>query len=350
MKIDMSMKMDMVMVVISIVLVAVLLVVLAALWIVLRQNRRLVKVIQYHQKKIKEKSGKEESRKKDDADIITRMIPEKLFEVLQVNHTSKLSFENQKYVEMANMYINSNDFSEIIHSMEAKEIFVFINQFLSKAIPEIYESGGIIEGFQEAGMSVLFLEEYEKAVVIAISICEILNELGVKKPQYHNFSIGLCYENAIVGVVGHPKRLSLLTLSAEASGLSRWLQSIAEKYYAKILVTDSYVELIEDFQKKFNVRFLGYVYIRDTDSMKKIYDVFDGDEKDVKNRKRQTKMAFEKGVHLFAEQNYQEARQYFIEVLKTDKYDMAAKEYVYRCELYLKESEQKEKVYLEYYG
>ena len=84
--------------------------------------------------------------------------------------------------------------------------------------------------------------------------------------------------------------------------------------------------------------------------MRKIYDVFDGDEKDTRNRKRQTKMLFEKGVLLFSEQNYQEARQHFIEVLKTDRMDKAAKEYVYLCEWYLNESEEKKNVYIECYG
>lgn len=342
--------MDTVMLIMNIILFLALVIVLVVVWILLRKNKKLVKVIRYHQKKVKERAQKNEYQKKNDIDIIGRMVPEELFDVLQVKDVSELSFENQKYAEMVNMYINSNEFSEIIHSMDSKEIFIFINQFLNKSIPKISEEGGVIEGFQEAGMSVLFLEKFEKAVIAAISICEILNELGQKQPQYNNFSIGLCYENAIVGVVGHPNRLSLLTLSAEASGFSRWLQSIADKYYAKILVTDSYMELIEDFQKKFNVRCLGYVYVRDTDSIKKIYDVFDGDEKDVRNRKRQTKMAFEKGVNLFTEQKYQEARQYFIEVLKTDRLDKAAKEYVYRCELYLKEKEETGKVYMECYG
>jgi class 3 adenylate cyclase len=339
------------MIIANIVLVILVFISFAIVWILARKNRRLVNVIKYHQKKIKEQKEKGGEQKKEDMISIERMIPKELFKVLKVKTISDISFENQEHAEMVNMYINSNDFSKMIHSMGAEEIFVFINRFLSEAIPKIDEMGGIIEGFQEAGMSVLFLEEPEKAVVAAVSICELLNQLGESDSRYNHFSIGLCYQNAMVGVVGHPKRWSLLTLPEEASGISGWLQSIADKYYAKILVTDSYLELIEDFKKKFNVRFLGYIYISDTDSMKKVYDVFDGDEKDVRNRKRQTKMVFEKGVNLFVEQNYQEARQHFIEVLKTDSFDKAAKEYVYLCELYLKEdADEKKEVYIEYYG
>ena len=71
------------------------------------------------------------------------------------------------------------------------------------------------------------------------------------------------------------------------------------------------------------------IYIKDTDRIQKVYDVFDGDEQEIRNHKRQTRMVFEKGVHLFSKQNYQEARQYFIEVLKTDHFDKAAKECIF---------------------
>lgn len=336
--------------IVNIFLIVLLLLLLIAVFVLIRANRNLESVIEFHKKKVRERDKRSVNQKNEDEEMLNRMVPKELFEVLQVKNTTELSFENQKYAEMANMYVNSNDFSSIMHAMDAKELFIFINRFFDKVIPLIYKEDGVVDEFHEAGMSVLFLKKPERAIAVAISFCDVLNVLGKLQPEYNDFSIGLCYENAIVGVVGHPKRLSMLTLSAEASGFSKWLQSIAEKYYAKIVVDDTYADQIPDFTKKFNVRFLGYVYVQDTDSMRKVYDVFDGDEKDTRNRKRQTKMLFEKGVLLFTEQNYQEARQHFIEVLKTDRMDKAAKEYVYLCEWYLKESEEKKNVYIECYG
>lgn len=340
-----------VMLIIISILSVFLIISFVVIWVFIKNNRRLIRIIKYHQRKIKEKSQMKMQEDKHNMNMVQRMIPVELFEFLQIKDISEVSFEKQRQTETISMHINNNEFSRIVHSREAEKIFLFINQFLNEAVPQIYENGGVIEGFQEAGMTVLFFKEYDKAVVAAISIVELLNELSMKKrePHYDNFSIGLCYDNSIIGVVGHPERMSLLTLSAYTSGLSRWLQSIAEKYYAKILVTDSCVEKITDFQKKFHVRFLGYIYIKDTDRIEKIYDVFDGDEQEIRNRKRQTRMVFEKGVHLFSKQNYQEARQYFIEVLKTDHFDKAAKEYIYFCEYYLKETNEKRKVYLECY-
>ena len=83
--------------------------------------------------------------------------------------------------------------------------------------------------------------------------------------------------------------------------------------------------------------------------MEKIYDVFDGDDNDMRNRKRQTRMVFESGIQLYTEQKFEEARQHFIEVLKSDRYDLAAKEYVYRCEEYTREKPANPIVYIERY-
>ncbi len=318
--------------------------------IYLWRNYSLEEIILEYQKK--EKRKKEEatgSGLRIESDKITDYVtPIELFSLLGIQNAEDLSLEKQRSVQTVNMSVNSNEFSKIIHSMSAKEVFSFINRFFQDAITQIYQSGGLVESFWETGMRVLYLHDYEKAIVSAVSICELLNELGKEAEIYTNYTIGMTYENTIVGVVGDKQRMNLLVLSAESSGLSGWLQRMGDKYYARILVTDSYAELIVEFQKKFNERLLGYVYVKDTDSMMKVYDVYDGDKKEIRNHKRQTKIVFEKGVLLFTQRNYKEARQCFIEVLKTDRFDRAAKEYVFLCEEYIRNPEDG-KVYIDCY-
>lgn len=317
--------------------------------IYLWRNYRLEELVLDYQKKARLQTSQiSEKIKEQQPEHDLYMLPAELLALLQGSDRHRLSLNDQKNVQAVSMAVNSSEFSRMIHAMEAEQVFSFINRFLQEAIPFIYGAGGFVEKFQDCGMMALFLDHYEEAVVSAVSICELLNDLEQDMPQYGTFSIGLTYENAVVGAVGDSRRMSLLTLSEGAFGISEWLMQIAGKYYARILVTDTYANLITDFQKKFNIRLLGYVYIRDTDCMKKIYDVFDGDAKDARNRKRQTKIVFEKGVALFLEQQYTQARQCFIEVLKMDRMDQAAKEYVFRCDEYIHHGDGK--LYIERYG
>jgi uncharacterized protein YrzB (UPF0473 family) len=48
---------------------------------------------------------------------------------------------------------------------------------------------------------------------------------------------------------------------------------------------------------------------------------------------------FEKGAEAFVQGNIEEARKCFIEVLKMDRYDSAAKEYVFLCDTYMESGE-----------
>jgi class 3 adenylate cyclase len=223
--------------------------------------------------------------------------------------------------------------------METKETYSFINRTLSVCIPAIYEGGGVVNQFRDAGVTALFTSRLEQGLNAAVSICEEIAKLPDTEKRYEHFSIGLCYGTVMVGMVGHNERMSLLTLSTY-TGFGVFLQKKAPKYYARILAAGSYIEKIENFEKKFNHRFLGYIYIRNTNSIEKIYDIFDGDTAAVRNQKRKTRMIFEKGVALFLERKFQEARIYFIEVLKTDRYDRAAREYVLLCERYGAKTEQ----------
>ena len=68
--------------------------------------------------------------------------------------------------------------------------------------------------------------------------------------------------------------------------------------------------------------------------MIKVYDIYDGDAPEQKQGKRRTRLIFEQGVDRFVHGSYKEARIYFVEVLKADRYDLAARAYLYLCDTY----------------
>lgn len=317
-------------------------------------SRKQQSLLRKYRKHVKEEEAERHEVEKlllepKDSGLMEYVSPIELFHLLEIREVEDLSLEKRKSIQTVRVSINTNEFSSLIHQMDAEEFFSFINLFMKAAVPMILDAGGIIEEFRGAGMSVLFLKDFEKVLPLTVNLCEMLNELGKNQPHYLEFTVGMNCENTVVGVVGAPGRMNVRTMSEESAELTAWLQTIAEKYYARIILTDTYANLMDNFQKKFNVRLLGYIYIKDMCCVQKIFDVFDGDEQRTRNSKRKTRMVFEKGVALFAKQEYEEARRYFIEVLKTDPNDLAAKEYVYRCELAVKDSNHRV-VYIESYG
>lgn len=227
---------------------------------------------------------------------------------------------------------NIAGFHDIVRGMDTGEVYQFINRSLSCSIPAVYEHGGVVEEIRDAGITALFNGSCEESLKAAVAICEEMF-LREKTGCFRNFTTGLCYGLVQAGVVGCGQRLAVHTLSAY-TGLATFLQQIGMKYYARILAVGSYVDRIDGFQKKYNCRRLGYIFLGSLQQMELLYDIFDGDDADTRNRKRKTKMLFEKGVQLFLGRQYADARVYFIEVLKADSCDKAAREYVFLCDKY----------------
>ncbi|NLB77489.1 MAG: hypothetical protein GX796_01200, partial [Clostridiaceae bacterium] len=211
------------------------------------------------------------------------------------------------------------------------DIFRYINTILSKLIPVIEQNNGEADSFSDAGVTALFSQDPRSALISAISMCQEINTIEDSDFDFSSFAVGLCFGSVMIGVVGDGKSYSTLTIS-EYTGLSKYLQSIAGKYYSRILITASYADLIDDFSKRFSSRTVGQIYLTKLKKYEKIYDVYNGDTLEIRNKKRNTQLMFEKGVELFTDMKYDQARLHFVEVLKADRQDLAAKEYVYLCD------------------
>lgn len=278
--------------------------------------------------------------------IYGRLLPEKLIQLFQKGEPEKLRIGEEKSIRAAVLSYNIPGFSRIVRKRSVKEIFSFVNRSLSLAVPCILYQGGEINKYADAGLSAFFLNAPERALRAAVSACEALSQAGVREL----YSIGLTYGDVMVGIVGHEKRFGILTIS-ETTGLAEYLQELAVRCRARILVTGSFKQQIPDFDQNYNSRYLGSIYLKTAGITEQLYDVYDGDEPVDKNRKRKTRLLFEKGVELFQNKNLQDARLHFIEVLKANRMDGAAKEYLYICNRYIAKKDSPESIpsYLDIY-
>ncbi len=276
-----------------------------------------------------------------------RMLPEELLALLKAKDFHDLKVGDQQYFSSVILDFNKADFSGVVQGKQVNEVFASINQMLGKALPAVSSHGGVAEGFAGGGLTALFFDQYEPALTAAVSIFENLHAMKGEDREYETVAAGICEGTVMIGVVGHGERMAVLTLS-QAKEFAGFLRSIGYRYYARILVTEDFLRRIPDSAMKFNYRFLGSIRVLSSGDIKRIYDVFDGDIVEVRNRKRKTRMVFEKGVELFAQEKLLEARQHFIEVMKLDVADRAARSYLLRCDACLN-GERRWQGYLETY-
>ncbi len=244
---------------------------------------------------------------------------------------AKRKTDRQSQVMAAVLNANSEPFSSLIMRMSDAEIFPYINDMLRYIGPAVDENKGRFAQISDSGFSVVFEESCEGALLSAITMCQHISKNKNEFFDFSNFSVGISYGLVYTSPVGYGDYITPLTVS-ECTDLARYLQLVAPKYGAHILITESVAERIPGFFSKFNSRCLGNIIFSKSNQSEALYDVFDGDLIGQKNSKRRGKMFFETGVRLFQNKKYDQARSYFIEILKSDRDDSAAKEYLFLCD------------------
>lgn len=266
-----------------------------------------------------------------------KYVPSQFFDLLSKESVTDTKLGDQQQWDLAVMNFNVVDFDALIRQMSSEEMFAFINQILRHAIPDVVQRGGMVETFRDGGFTALYRENCEKTLDAAVSIFQKMNLLNQERSfsieGAVRFSVGIAYGSVMLGVVGEEARMSALSISQQTA-IAEFLQKMAAKYNARILITGSAAAEIENFEGLYRARVLGYFFNTFTEKLEKLYDVYDGDEEEDRSRKDMTKTVFEEGVSLFCARKFYEARTCFVEVLKQYRRDSAAREYLFLCNQY----------------
>lgn len=323
---------------------AVFIVILCVLLI--KKCRQYEELRELVEQKFAKEALKKEMRK-EEFGIYRKFVPISLMQILGIQKTSDITENMQKTFPAAVFSVNIWEFEKIIHKEEPAGVYRLLNGLFRCAMPRLQEAGMVIETFDSRGIQAISIQEKERVLYAAVSVCESLhhdeNIIGE-----HDICIGIAFGQVMAGIAGYKERLCAITMS-EASGIASYLQSTGRRFYASILVTSSFAEQVDVFEEQYSSRVLGYLLLSSEHRVEKIYDVFDGDEPTVKAAKRKTKRMFEKGVEAFAQAKLEEARRCFIEVLKMDRYDCAAKEYVFLCDTYMEDGMRQAPLFLMVY-
>lgn len=301
-----------------------LLLLAVSIWCIFLHKK--IKKLQEEQRE--EQVRMEQLRKKEAVQYA--MLPRQLLQIFGQDNYEKIKIGEQRTIQAVVMSFHVHGFVNIVRSRNTEEIFEFVNRILGYVVPAVLLQGGEIDKFSRAGLTAFYLQEPEKALRAAISACELVNQgEGTDTP----YSMGLCYGGVLAGIVGQESRMGILTIS-DTTGKAEFLQKLGERYGARILISGNLKEQIPGFEKRYNSRYLGNIYLKVSGAIEELYEVYDGDYHVDKNAKRKTKLLFEKGVALFQERKFYDAQLHFIEVLKVNRMDGAAKEYLYLCNQY----------------
>lgn len=267
------------------------------------------------------------------SDGYAAFVPQKILEILGREDITKVRLGDQKEINAAVLSINSLQFRENARTMSGDELYRLINRMLQEMIPLVSRHAGVVDHMNEDGLRAYYPDNCEGALQSAVSICEAIRVRRLKEDKIPVYRACVCFGEIRLGIVGGKQRMEASTIS-ELMSLTGFLGVLGEKYGAKILILDSAAARIPDFKKRFHSREIGTLYKKRQKTMERVYDVYDGDDPSDYRLKEKTKGMFEKAMNAYRDRNYYEARLIFARILKENGKDLAAREYVYRCDRY----------------
>ncbi|MEX1030880.1 MAG: adenylate/guanylate cyclase domain-containing protein [Paenibacillaceae bacterium] len=265
-----------------------------------------------------------------------RFVPQQFMNFLGKDSILDVKLGDQVQRDMIILVCNIRDFYAMSKNMTPEENFNFINSFLKRIGPPIRANGGIVNKYLGAGVLALFPDNSDEALLAAIGIREELLDYNNyrRNSNYKTIELGISLHKGplMLGIIGEEQRIDGGVLSDHVN-LTTILEKMTEDLGASILITeDLRIQLHQSAHIEY--RNLGLVEVQGYDQPLLLYDVFHGDVETIRKLKSKTKAKFEEGIELYQAGRFFDARENFLQVIKLNRQDKAAKHYFYICDEY----------------
>lgn len=283
------------------------------------------------------------------SDRYAAFVPKKVFEILERKDITQVELGDQKEIPAAILAVSSSQFQAMARQMDGGELFGMINRVLQEMIPIVTAEEGVVEHMAGNELTAYYPAGSRRALLSAISICEKMNGLACRGERIPLYRAVIHAGIIRVGIVGQQERMAAASIS-EVMMLSVFLYETAQRYGVRILLTESAAREIDDLDKRFHIRMIGYVHIRASQSLEAVYDVYDGDDAKERKGKEETRKLFGQALEDYFALRFYDARLKFAKILRQNPWDLAARAYVYRCDDYCRSDGEKEpEIWLEQY-
>jgi class 3 adenylate cyclase len=235
---------------------------------------------------------------------------------------------------MSVLFSDIRDFTSLSEDMTPGENFKFINSYLSQMEPAILENNGFIDKYIGDAIMALFGENADDAVNAGISMLKRLDTYN----QYRRnlgyipirIGIGINTGDLMLGTVGGQKRMDSTVISDAVNVASR-IEGLTKNYGVSLLISDRTFAALQE-PETYSLRLLDRVKVKGKSEMISVFEVFDADPPELKERKLNTKTFFEQAVALYNLNHFAEATSLFDECLRQNPGDTIARLYQNKCQ------------------
>ncbi len=263
-----------------------------------------------------------------------RFVPHEFLRLLNKESIIDVELGDQIHREMSILFSDIRDFTTLSESMTPEDNFKFINAYLSRMEAALIENHGFIDKYIGDAIMALFSGNADDAVNAGVGMLKSLTEYNQHRVNSDyapiKIGIGINTGSLMLGTVGAKNRMDGTVIS-DAVNLASRLESLTKEYGVSLLISHHTLGRLHN-PTDYSLRFIDQVKVKGKSKAVAVFEVFDGDELELKESKLATKAIFEEGLFLYHQHSFKEAAQHFIDVLKLNPRDKVSQIYLERCQ------------------
>ncbi len=272
--------------------------------------------------------------------MFSQYVPQKVVASLIDNPDMlKLGGERRR---MTALFTDVAGFTSVSEKLTPEELVHLLNEYLSEMSRIILENEGIIDKYEgdlimaEWGAPVYFEDHAAWGCRAALRMQKRLVELREvwkEKGEPVLYSrVGVNTGDMIVGNMGCLEVFDY-TVMGDAVNLASRLEGANKGYGSTIMIGPETYEDIKD--KGFVTRMLDDIRVKGKETGVRVYELIAEDESEVSAEKKQVIELYLKGLELYRDMQFTDAKQKFEAALEIDPDDGPSKTYLGRCEQYV---------------
>jgi two-component system sensor histidine kinase ChiS len=243
----------------------------------------------------------QETRLRDTLEAFARFVPQEFLGALGKGDITSVKLGDNVRMELAILFSDIRSFTSLSEKMTPEENFAFLNSYLRRMNPFVWENGGFIDKYMGDAIMALFPNGAGSALSAAVAM---LSHMPVYNAQRATFGydplrigIGIHSGTTMLGVIGHERFMQGTAISSAVNLASR-LEELTKTYGVSLVVSSNVLFDLED-PNRYDYRFLDKLRPRGQAEEVSVYEVFDADPPPSRQRKRESRGEFEKAVYDF---------------------------------------------------
>ncbi|MDR0623355.1 MAG: adenylate/guanylate cyclase domain-containing protein [Treponema sp.] len=267
-------------------------------------------------------------------------VPKEFLTILNKESVMDLKLGDHVMQEMTIFFSDIRKFTELFEGLSPEDSFKFINSYLTRIVPVIEEYGGFVDKYIGDAILALYPQENgaDMAVQAAIEIQRRILEYNTHRAKcgYRplEIGIGLHTGSLMLGVVGVHNRMQNTAISDSVNLASR-VEGLTKAFNVSMTISGQTFQKLEH-PESYMFRYLGNVKVKGKGEPTRVYEILDGIDPEITERKMKANRYFEEGMFSYSKKSYIEALSNFNRVLEILPDDGASIAYMQNCMLKLK--------------